>query len=67
MGGGCLSIRRPLPLSLRLRRGGVEEAELTVLGHWPLRPSSMRTLDPWGRQNGGRVGVDGGAPSPDVL
>lgn len=65
--GGCLSIRRPLPLSLRLRRGGVEEAGLTVPGHWPLGTGSMRTLDPWGRQNGGRVGVDDGAPSPGVL
>lgn len=31
-----------------------------------LASGTLRTLDSRGRQNGGRVGVDDGAPSPDV-
>lgn len=38
---------------------------LTALGHWPLGPGSMGTLDSLGRQNGGRVGVDDRALSPE--
>lgn len=69
--GEVCQLDRPLPLrksKVEARRGGVKgvgPAGLTALGHWPLGPGSMRTLDSLGRQNGGRVGVDDGAPSPE--
>jgi hypothetical protein len=54
-------------------RGRSRRSRQMALGHWPQvsglhpllqGPASLRTLDPRGRQDGGRVGVDDGTPGP---